>query len=101
MSSVQGISVTPPAIPRPPAPGAATAPSESGSFQAFFADSIQEVNSAQMQADQAVEALFTGGEVNPAEVLSAVKKADLAFRMLMQIRNKLVAAYEEVKNIRV
>jgi len=101
MSPVQGISVTPPAIPRPPAPATATAPSEAGSFQAFFADSIQEVNSAQLQADQAVEALFTGGEVNPAEVLSAVKKADLAFRMLMQIRNKLVAAYEEVKNIRV
>jgi len=100
MSSIQGISVTPPAIPRPPSPSVAATP-DAGSFQTFLANSIQEVNTAQLQADQAVEALFTGGEVNPAEVLSAVKKADLAFRMLMQIRNKLVAAYEEFKNIRV
>ncbi len=101
MSSIQGISVTPPAIPRPPSPPVANTADTVSSFQAFLANSIQEVNTAQLQADQAVEALFTGGEVNPAEVLSAVKKADLAFRMLMQIRNKLVAAYEEVKNIRV
>lgn len=101
MSSIQGISVTPPAIPRPPSPPVANTADTVSSFQAFLANSIQEVNTAQLQADQAVEALFTGGEVNPAEVLSAVKKADLAFRMLMQIRNKLVAAYEEFKNIRV
>lgn len=101
MSSIQGISVALPAVPQPPAPSATAAGGQAGSFQAYFADSIQEVNSAQMQADQAVEALFTGGDVNPAEVLSAVKKADLAFRMLMQIRNKLVQAYDEVKNIRV
>jgi flagellar hook-basal body complex protein FliE len=101
MSSIQGISVTPPAIPRPPSPSVGATSDAAGSFQTFLANSIQEVNTAQLQADQAVEALFTGGEVNPAEVLSAVKKADLAFRMLMQIRNKLVAAYDEVKNIRV
>jgi flagellar hook-basal body complex protein FliE len=39
--------------------------------------------------------------VNPAEVLTAVQKADLAFRMMMQIRNKLVAAYQEVKDLRI
>ena len=89
-----------PAIPTPPSLGAASA-ERAGTFQDFLVDSIQQVNSAQNQADQAVESLFTGGEVNPAEVLTAVKKADLAFRMLMQIRNKLVQAYEEVKNIRV
>ncbi len=89
-----------PSVPTPPSLGVASTGSP-GSFQDFLVNSIQEVNSAQNQADQAVESLFTGGEVNPAEVLTAVKKADLAFRMLMQIRNKLVQAYEEVKNIRV
>jgi flagellar hook-basal body complex protein FliE len=39
--------------------------------------------------------------VNPAEVLTAVQKADLAFRMMMQIRNKLVSAYEDIQNIRI
>ncbi len=55
----------------------------------------------QLQADHAIEQLATGADVSPAEVMTAVQKADLAFRMLMQIRNKFVQAYDEVKNIRV
>jgi flagellar hook-basal body complex protein FliE len=70
-------------------------------FKDVLLNSLREVNNAQQDADRAVEALFTGEAVNPAEVLTAVQKADLAFRMMMQIRNKLVAAYDEVKNIRV
>ena len=71
------------------------------SFKDFLVDSIGEVNSMQQEADQAVESLVTGGDVNPAEVLTAVQKADLAFKMMMQIRNKLVQAYQEVKDIRI
>jgi flagellar hook-basal body complex protein FliE len=74
---------------------------DSASFKDYLLQSIQEVNSMQQAADQAVEKLFTGGEVNPAEVLTAVQKADIAFRMMLQVRNKLVAAYEEVQQIRV
>jgi flagellar hook-basal body complex protein FliE len=75
---------------------------ESGvSFKDVLLNSIQEVNSLQQEASHAVESLATGGDVNPAEVLTAVQKADIAFRMMMQIRNKLVQAYDEVKNIRV
>ena len=71
------------------------------SFTGFLLDAIGEVNSMQAAADQAVEMLATGEEVNPVEVLTAVQKADIAFRMMMQIRNKLVQAYQEVQNIRV
>jgi len=72
-----------------------------GSFKDFLVNSIQEVNSMQQAADQAVEKLAAGQDVNPAEVLTAVQKADIAFRMMMQIRNKLIQAYQEVQNIRV
>jgi len=71
------------------------------SFRDFLVNSIQEVNSMQQEADQAVERLATGGDVTAAEVLTAVQKADIAFRMMMQIRNKVVQAYQEVQNIRV
>ena len=71
------------------------------SFQDFLLDSVREVNSMQQQADQAVEMLATGENVDPTEVLTAVQKADLAFRMVMQIRNKLMQAYQEVKEIRI
>jgi len=42
-----------------------------------------------------------GGDVNPAEVLTTLQKADISFRMMLQIRNKLVQAYQEVNNIRI
>jgi flagellar hook-basal body complex protein FliE len=71
------------------------------SFKDVLLNSIDQVNSMQKAADQAVEQLATGGEVNPAEVLTAVQKADIAFRMMMQIRNKIVQAYQDVQNIRI
>jgi len=78
-------------------PGKAAGPS----FQQMLLDSIGHVNSMQQQADKAVEMFFTGGDVNAAEVLTAVQKADMSFKMMLQIRNKLVQAYQEVNNIRI
>ena len=75
--------------------------SDPAAFKNMLVDSIQQVNTMQQDANQAVESLFTGGETNPAEVLTAVQKADMAFRMMMQVRNKLVAAYQEIKDIRI
>jgi len=71
------------------------------SFKDFLLDSINQVNSMQHDADRAVEGLFTGDDVNPAEVLTAVQKADLAFRMMMQVRNKLIQVYQEIKDIQI
>jgi flagellar hook-basal body complex protein FliE len=70
-------------------------------FTDFLRDSIQEVNAMQQDADQAVQQLFTGGEVTEAEVLTAVQKADIAFRMMLQVRNKLVSAYDQIQNMRI
>ncbi|NOZ40228.1 MAG: flagellar hook-basal body complex protein FliE [Planctomycetes bacterium] len=72
-----------------------------GSFKDMLLGSIQDVNQMQQQADKAVETLMTGGDANPAEVLTAVQKADLAFRLMMQMRNKMMQVYQEVKEIRV
>ena len=71
------------------------------SFKQMLLDSIQQVNAMQQDAHRSVEALASGEHVNPAEVLAAVQKADVAFRTMMQIRNKLVEAYQQVSNIRV
>ncbi|QDU88235.1 flagellar hook-basal body protein FliE [Pirellulimonas nuda] len=91
-----------PTLPSAGVAGGASAGSASGpSFKDLLLDSIQNVNHMQVEADQAVEALFTGGDVNPAEVLTAVQKADLAFRLTMQIRNKVMDVYQEIKDIRI
>src|SRR3954447_6212243 len=74
---------------------------DSPSFKDMLLDSIKQVNTMQQDADRAVETLFTGGDVNPAEVLTAVQKADLAFRLTMQMRNKLMEVYQEIKDIKI
>lgn len=90
-------------IPAPPVAPSATAVSgpPNEQFKNFLLESIDQVNGMQVDANSAVQNLMTGGDVNPAEVLTTVQKADLAFRMMLQIRNKLVQAYQEVKDIRV
>ena len=70
-------------------------------FKDLLVQSIDQVNNMQQDADVAVETLMTGGEINPAEVLTAVQKADMAFKMMQQIRNKLVEAYQEIKEIQI
>ena len=64
-------------------------------------EALNQVNTMQTQANEAVQQLVTGGDVNPAEVLTTLQKADISFRMMLQIRNKLVQAYQEVNNIRI
>ena len=44
---------------------------------------------------------MTGETENLAEVFSAVRKADVAFSMLMEMRNKMIEAYREVQQMRV
>jgi flagellar hook-basal body complex protein FliE len=99
MTPITGITSTPIIA---PGRAAGTAPTANGqSFKDFLVQSIQDVNSMQAQADKAVEKLATGGDVNPAEVLTAVQKADLAFQMMVQVRNKLVDAFTEIKNLQI
>ena len=70
-------------------------------FKNILLEALDQVNSMQQQADAAVEQLVTGGDVNPAEVLTTLQKADMSFKLMLQIRNKLVQAYQEVNNIRI
>jgi len=101
MNPVNNLS-TPPPIPLPGGPsGTVPAAAEGPSFRQFLLDSIHEVNAVQQEAEGAVEQLVTGGDVSMVEVLSAVQKADVAFRLMIQVRNKLVQAYQEIQDIRV
>jgi len=97
--SVQGLSGSPSPGAGPIAPD--SQPGSQPAFKNMLLEAINEVNQMQQQADQAVQSWATGGDVNPAEVLTAVQKADLSFRMMMQVRNKMVQAFDEIRNIRV
>ncbi len=70
-------------------------------FVELLGEQVGEVNQMQLTADDKVHALLTGEDVSEAEVLTSVQKADLAFRMLLQVRNKLIEAYREVQQIQI
>ena len=70
-------------------------------FAKLMLESIDHVNTMQQEADKAVEMLATGGDVQTAEVLTSMQKADMTFRLMLQIRNKLMQAYQEVNQIRI
>ena len=55
----------------------------------------------QQDAESIVEQFFTGDEINPGQVLTAVQKADMSFRMMLQMRNKLVEAWHKIEDIRI
>jgi len=70
-------------------------------FKSILLNSLDEVNRLQAEADQGVQRLVTGETDNVAEVMAAVNKAGIAFDLLMEIRNKLSDAYQEVQQMRV
>lgn len=76
-------------------------PATKTDFKSLIMESVNQVNQMQQDADIAIETLMTGGDINPAQVLTAIQKADMSFRMMQQIRNKLMDAYREIKDIRI
>jgi flagellar hook-basal body complex protein FliE len=64
-------------------------------------ETIDEVNRLQAEASRARIDLVTGRTENVAEVFTAIKKAGIAFDLLVQMRNKLLEAYDEIKQMRV
>ena len=83
-------------------PGASGANDSGGpDFKQVLLDSLGQVNKAQQEADRAAEDLATGQRSDVENVILATQKADNAFRMLQQLRNKVVEAYDEIKQVRV
>lgn len=87
---------------RPAAPGrlADGAPGQGG-FAAELRQQLEQVSQMQAEADAGIQSLLTGQSDNITEVLAATRKAEVAFSLLMEIRNKLVDAYSELKQLRV
>ena len=76
-------------------------PVEGPGFKDVLMKNLQEVNRLQAEAEKAILDFETGVNKDPAMANMAKAKADIAFEMLLQVRNKLMDAYEEVKQIRV
>lgn len=71
------------------------------SFGQAFSDGLNNVNTQQNAAYEAAETFASGGDISVHEVMLASQKANLTMQMAIQMRNRLVTAYNEINNVRV
>ena len=71
------------------------------SFSKSLNGGLNSVNQAMDSANKAQEAFAMGEDVSVHDVIIASEKATLSFQMAMQLRNKLMSAYNELNNVKV
>ena len=70
-------------------------------FQSVLTDAIQQVESFQHNAEASVNRFLSGEGEDLHKVALATQQADLSFQLFTQVRNKIVAAYQEVMRMQV
>ncbi len=81
------------------APSAAANEGTSPPFTDVLKDSMMRVNDLQVQSDKLVQRLSLGEVEDISEVSIAVEKAELALRMMVQIRDKMLDAYQQISRM--
>ncbi|MCP3739089.1 flagellar hook-basal body complex protein FliE [Rossellomorea sp. BNER] len=77
-------------------------PSETqNSFSNFLKQSIEEVNNAQLQSDVMTNKLVNGEDIDLHQVMITSQKASITLQATMEVRNKVVEAYQEVMRMQV
>jgi len=84
-----------------PAVKPAPAVSDGSAFQSVFTDAISKVESFQQNAQHSVDRFLNGEGEEIHKVALATQQADLSFQMFMQVRNKVVSAYQEIMRMQV
>lgn len=84
---------------RPATPGVQDR--EGPDFKQVLLDNLNQVNEKQQEATRAIEDLATGKRADVENVILTTQKAEDAFRMLQALRNRMVDAYDELKQTRV
>jgi flagellar hook-basal body complex protein FliE len=72
---------------------------EGGKFLDTLQQSMDQVESAQGDASTQVAQLLNGQGADLHSAMIAVEKADLSFQLMMQVRNKIVQAYQQISNM--
>lgn len=86
-----------PAVVKPQAPNAEPA----RSFKDTLSEAVGEVQRLQNESDSTVKKLVSGEIKDITDAMVAVEKADIAFQSMTAVRNKIVAAYEEIMRMQV
>lgn len=72
-----------------------------GSFGEMLKGAIGDVAKLQSEADEAIQELAAGENKDIHRTMIALEKADVSFQLMMQVRNKVIAAYEEIMRMQV
>jgi flagellar hook-basal body complex protein FliE len=79
--------------------GNRTAKGSGDSFETLVKDALTKVNTVQNEAEKAIQELSSGGDVSSAVI--AMEKADMTFQLMIEVRNRLISAYEEMMRLQV
>jgi len=80
----------------------ATGAAGGADFSSALANALQEVSQAQESAQQMAQDFSSGNsDVNLQDVMVNLQKANLSFQQMVQVRNKLVSAYQDIMNMQV
>jgi flagellar hook-basal body complex protein FliE len=77
------------------------AASSQGDFKSVLQSAVQQVEASRNSADTAVKNFLTGENQELHSTILATQTAELQFDMFMQVRNKVVSAYEEIMRMQV
>jgi flagellar hook-basal body complex protein FliE len=71
------------------------------SFGSMLRDAVSQLDSLQKSADANVTRLATGQPVDLHEVMISMEQSNLGLQLAMQVRNKLIEAYQEISRMQV
>ncbi|MGA2538175.1 MAG: flagellar hook-basal body complex protein FliE [Terracidiphilus sp.] len=69
------------------------------SFSSVLKNAVQGVEQLHSDAAAQVGNLLQGGSADVNNVMIAVEKADVSFQLMMQVRNKIVSAYQDIEKM--
>jgi flagellar hook-basal body complex protein FliE len=81
------------------ATGAAQAPDQVEGFGQVLREAVTQIDQAQGTAQTKIGEVMQGNGGDLHTAMIAVEKADLSFQLMLQVRNKIVAAYQEVSRM--
>lgn len=70
------------------------------SFNETLQSFLKDVNSMQLKADESIGKMMAGEITDVHQVMATVEEANTAFNMMMEIRNKVMDAYQEIMRLR-
>jgi flagellar hook-basal body complex protein FliE len=75
--------------------------SSPGSFGNLLNSLLKEVNSSQVKADEALKGFLSGEIQDLHQVVAATEEAKLMFELAVQVRNKVIEAYQEIARMQI